>query len=121
VTRVRTLAVWSRQAGDGANFEYDLAGTPCAEVVGEGRVCFHRSGVSSLFPRERGVESFLGLPILASDGRMLGHLAFFDSRPRGDDMLVDSIFRIFVARAAAEIERIQALARLAVARSAAPS
>ena len=121
VTRVRTLAVWSRQAGDGANFEYDLAGTPCAEVVGKGRVCFHRSGVSSLFPSERGVESFLGLPILASDGRMLGHLAFFDSKPRGDDMLVDSIYRIFLARAAAEIERIQALARLAVARSAAPS
>nr|HET7860120.1 GAF domain-containing protein [Caldimonas sp.] len=89
-------------------------------VVGEGRTCFHRSGVSALFPRERGVESFLGLPIVASDGRMLGHLAFFDSRPRGDDMLVDSVFRIFVARAAAEIERIQALARLAVARSAAP-
>jgi PAS domain S-box-containing protein len=120
VTRVRTLAVWSRQSGDAPNFEYELAGTPCAEVVGEGRTCFHRSGVSALFPRERGVESFLGLPIVASDGRMLGHLAFFDSRPRGDDMLVDSVFRIFVARAAAEIERIQALARLAVARSAAP-
>ena len=52
---------------------------------------------------------------------LLGHLAFFDSKPRGDDMLVESIFRIFVARAAAEIERIQALARLAIAGSAAPS
>jgi PAS domain S-box-containing protein len=113
VTRVRTLAVWSRQGGHTANFEYDLAGTPCADVVGERRVCFHRSGVSSMFVREVGVESFLGLPIIASDGRMLGHLAFFDSRRRGDDMLVDSIFRIFLARAAAEIERIQALGRLA--------
>ena len=48
----------------------------------------------------------------------LGHLAFFDSRPRGDDMLVDSIYRIFLARAAAEIERIQALTRLAFSNSA---
>jgi PAS domain S-box-containing protein len=113
VTRVRTLAVWSKQAGHTDNFEYALAGTPCAEVVGEGgRTCFHREGVSKLFPRERGVESFLGLPIIASDGRMLGHLAFFDSRPRSDDMLVDSIFRIFIARAAAEMERIQAVGRL---------
>jgi hypothetical protein len=58
------------------------------------------------------------LPIIASDGRMLGHLAFFDSRPRGNDMLVDSIYRIFLARAAAEIERIQALSRLAFSDSA---
>jgi GAF domain-containing protein len=121
VTRVRTLAAWSARDGDIDNFEYALAGTPCAEVVGEGRVCFHRDGVSALFPREVGMESFLGLPIIASDGRMLGHLAFFDTKARGDDMLVDSIFRIFLARAAAEIERIQALARLAFDRRTVPS
>ncbi len=113
VTRVRTLAVWSASQGHTANFEYALDGTPCAAVVGEGKACFHPEGVSRLFPREQGVESFLGLPIVASDGRMLGHLAFFDSKPRGDDMLVDSIFRIFLARAAAEIEKLQALAKLA--------
>ncbi len=114
VTRVRTLAVWSTKGGHADNFEYALAGTPCAEVVGEGHACFHREGVSKLFPREVGVESFLGMPIIASDGRMLGHLAFFDSRPRGDDMLVDSVYRIFLARAAAEMEKIQALARVYV-------
>jgi len=116
VTRVRTLAVWSARSGHTDNFEYALAGTPCAEVIGEGRTCFHREGLSTVFPREAGYESFLGLPIIASDGRMLGHLAFFDSRPRGDDMLVDSIYRIFLARAAAEMERIQALARLSLER-----
>ena len=121
VTRVRTLAVWSKSQGHTANFEYALDGTPCAEVVGEGRACFHPEGVSRMFPREKGVASFLGLPIVASDGRMLGHLAFFDSKPRGDDLLVDSIFRIFLARAAAEIEKIQALAQLAFDRRAAPT
>ena len=113
VTRVRTLAVWSARSGQTDNFEYALAGTPCAAVVQEGRACFHREGLAQLFPREAGYESFLGLPIVGSDGRLLGHLAFFDTRPRGDDLLVDAIFRIFLARAAAEIERCQALARLA--------
>jgi len=112
-TRVRTLAVWSIKDGPGENFEYALEGTPCAEVIGQGRMCFHREGLSERFPREVGWQAFLGLPIIASDGRMLGHLAFFDSRPLGDDMLVDSIYRIFLARAAAEIERIQALDKLA--------
>ena len=116
-TRVRTLAVWAAN-GPADNFEYALEGTPCAEVIGEGRMCFHREGLSDRFPREVGWQAFLGLPIIASDGRMLGHLAFFDSRPLGDDMLVDSIYRIFLARAAAEIERIQALEKLALSYSA---
>ena len=84
-TRVRTLAVWSTKNGYGENFEYALEGTPCDEVIGEGRMCFHREGLSERFPREAGWEAFLGLPIIASDGRMLGHLAFFDSRPLGDE------------------------------------
>lgn len=110
-TRVRTLAYWSA-GGVRENFEYALAGTPCEEVVQGERVCFHRSGLAQKFPREAGREAFLGMPIIGSDGRVLGHLAFMNSVPLGDEMLVDSIYRIFVARAAAELERIQALARL---------
>jgi PAS domain S-box-containing protein len=116
-TRVRTLACWSATKGLEDNFEFALAGTPCESVVQDGRAEFHREGVARLFPREVGVESYLGLPIVASDGRVLGHLAFFDAVPRGDEMLVDSIYRIFLARAAAEIEREQALARLGEAQA----
>ena len=112
-TRVRTLAWWSARRGERASFEFDLAGTPCEEVVQQGRTCFHREGVMQMFPREAGFESYLGLPIVASDGRTLGHLAFFDTRPRGDEMLVERVFRIFLARAAAEMERLRAVGRLA--------
>ena len=45
------------------------------------------------------------MPIIGTDGRILGHLAFFDRTPRGDEMLVDSVYKIFLARAAAEMER----------------
>ena len=108
VTRVRTLAAWS--AGKlQQNFDYALAGTPCEAVVEGQQTCFHRSGLAQLFPREAGWEAFLGMPIIASDGRLLGHLAFFNATPLDDDMLVDPVYRIFVARAAAEIERMQAL------------
>ncbi len=101
-TRLRTLAVWKND-GPADNIEYSLVGAPC-EVVIQGRdACFHRSGVGVLYPRDVGYEAYLGLPIIASDGRMLGHLAFLDRKPRGDEMLVDSIYRIFVARAAAEM------------------
>jgi PAS domain S-box-containing protein len=110
-TRVRTLAYWS----DGTlkdNIEFALAGTPCEAVVHTEQPALHRCGLARMFPREAGWESYLGLPIVASDGRMLGHLAFRHRAPLGDDVLVDAVYRIFLARAAAELERIQALARL---------
>lgn len=110
-TRVRTLGYWSTRRGARENFEFDLAGTPCEEVVQEGRTCFHAEGLARLFPREAGYESYVGMPIVGSDGRVLGHLAIFDTRPRGEDILLERIYRIFLARAAAEIERRNALRR----------
>jgi GAF domain-containing protein len=95
------------------NFEFALAGTPCDEVLNEGKACFHREGLAEMFPREAAYEAYLGMPIIASDGRVLGHLALFSKRPLGDEVLVDRVYRIFIARAAAEMERLQALARLA--------
>ena len=107
-TRVRTLACWNRDRGLVDNFEFALAGTPCEEVIQDGRSCFHREDLERIFPRERGYQAYLGMPIRASSGRVLGHLAFFDRVPRGDEMLVDSVYKIFIARAAAEMERAQA-------------
>src|SRR5437588_12286242 len=50
-TRVRTLAYW----GKGLlreNVEFDLAGTPCEDVV-RGGLCHHPLGVQARFPRDR--------------------------------------------------------------------
>jgi PAS domain S-box-containing protein len=110
-TRVRTLAHWS-EGRCRENVEYALPGTPCEQVINGARMCFHRSGLHRLYPAEAGYESYLGIPIVASDGRVLGHLAFLDREVRGEEMLVESIYRIFTARAAAEMERKQALQRL---------
>jgi PAS domain S-box-containing protein len=113
-TRARTLAFW---AGEGfkPNFEYELAGTPCETVYREGVTCFHPEGVGRLFPRERGQEGYLGLPIFARDGGVIGHLAFLHPEPMPEDVLLESVYRIVTARAGAEIELTQALQRLAPA------
>jgi hypothetical protein len=44
-------------------------------------------------------------------------LAYWHKQPLGDEVLVDCVYRIFLARAAAEIERM-AVGRLALAGSA---
>jgi len=105
-TRVRTLACWRSEKGDAANFDFELSGTPCEAVIQDGKTCFHRDDIERMFPRERGFAAYLGMPIIGSDGHVLGHLAFFDRAPRGDEMLVDSVYRIFLARAATEMERL---------------
>lgn len=111
VSRLRTLAFWA-DGGFRDNFEYDLPGTPCEAVVTQAETCFLPQRTGELFPRERGYEGYLGIPIIGSKGDVLGHLAFLSVAPMHEDMLVDSIYRIFTARAAAEIERLLALAEL---------
>ncbi|MCB1897633.1 MAG: PAS domain-containing protein [Zoogloeaceae bacterium] len=110
-TRVRTLAFW-KSAEFQNNIEFDLANTPCEAVVKQGLTCVHRSGVGRMFPRDAAYESYIGLPIFGSGGEVIGHLAFFDTREMSEDVLAESIMRIFTARAGAELERRQALARL---------
>src|SRR6185312_966619 len=108
-TRARTIAFWSRD-GIAENFEWTLAGTPCEDVV-HGKLCHHPSGVRQNFPEDRllvelGIESYLGVPLCDPEGKVLGHLAVFDDRPMPEEPRKLLIFRIFAARAAAELARL---------------
>src|SRR5271157_5311870 len=115
-TRVRTLAYW----GKGVlreNVEYDLAGTPCEDVV-RGGMCLHPEGVRRKFPDDQeaidlGLESYLGVPLLDAGGNIVGHLAVCDDRPMPLEPRRLFIFRIFATRAAAELERLRVEQRLA--------
>src|SRR3954463_4481743 len=109
-TRVRTLAYWGRGRIQ-ENLEFELAGTPCEDVV-RGGLCHHPQEVRERFPGDRllvdlGVESYLGVPLLDGEGRVLGHLAVFDERPMAAELRQLFIFRIFAARAAVELERLR--------------
>src|SRR6266446_2559520 len=109
-TRVRTLAFWDRGRFLD-NVEFDLAGTPCEDVV-RGGLCHHPRGVQQKFPEDRplqemGIESYLGVPLQDGSGRVLGHLAVLDTREMSEEPRRLSIFRIFAARAASELARLR--------------
>lgn len=109
--RARTLAAWADGALQ-AGFEYDLAGTPCANVLGE-RVCFYPSDVAHLFPQDTlladmGAESYLGVPLRASDGRTLGLLAVLHDGVIDEILQPSETLELFAGRAAAELERAAA-------------
>lgn len=109
--RIRTVAVFA-SGQPGANFEYDLAGTPCAKVVGH-RLCHFPHGVAEQFPDDRlladmRIQSYLGAPLFSNDGRPLGLLAVLHDRPLPFPQTAYDVLQLFSSRAAAELERIAA-------------
>jgi PAS domain S-box-containing protein len=110
-TRVRTLSYVDRQQLC-ENVEYDLAGTPCG-IIMKGNDFFQPENVYKNFPREAGIESYVGVPIYScTTGEVLGHIAGFDRKPMTSIQNQTAILKIFAARAGAEIERIVAQKKL---------
>lgn len=109
-TRVRTIALWA----DGKiadNLEWNLPGTPCEDVVA-GNLCHYPNGVQTQFPQDQaltdlGIESYLGVPLLDHQGKIIGHLAVFDREPIKNSSRAMLYFRIFAARASSELDRLQ--------------
>lgn len=109
-SKVRTLAFWMN--GEFVeNREWELAGTPCEEVA-QGKLCHHPANVWKLFPKEEGVESYLGVPLTNNNGDVLGHLAIFDNREMPSEPRLLYLFKIFAARAAAELSRLRIVEQL---------
>src|SRR5262249_22652212 len=109
--RFRTRALWGRGKYL-PDIELPLAGTPCESVLG-GEMSHYPCGLQGLFPEDKGLvdwkaESYCGVPLLASSGEVVGHLAIIDDRPMPDGPRGIAILRIFAARARAEIDRMAA-------------
>jgi PAS domain S-box-containing protein len=110
--RLRAMAFWM----DGQwvqNYEVDIAGTPCEQVIDTANLVHFPDNLLELYPddpdiRDVGAVSYLGMPLKDVDGRILGHLAVIDRRPIPEEPRVLALFSIFAARATAEMRRLRA-------------
>ncbi|MEX5217312.1 MAG: sigma 54-interacting transcriptional regulator [Nitrospira sp.] len=113
---LRALAFWM----DGhwvKDYEVDIAGSPCEQVIDTRELVHFPDRLLELFPDESdvkalGVVSYMGAPLLDVDGNILGHMAVIDRRPMPDEPCLHAIFRIFAARAAGELQRMRAEAEV---------
>ncbi len=108
---VETIAVCAK-GRIAKNFTYELAGTPCINVVGK-KPCHYPRNVQQQFPddrllKEMGIESYVGCPLFGASDNPLGLLVVLDGKPMHDPMAIQSLLQICAARAAAELERHQA-------------
>jgi PAS domain S-box-containing protein len=109
--RLNSLAFW---LGDKHidEYVYDVAGTPCEPVI-ENRTLAHvPDRVIDLYPDDPdlaslGAVSYLGLPLLDTNGAILGHVAVLDDKPLPEDQTRIAVFKIFAGRAAAELRRLR--------------
>ncbi|HXV78921.1 MAG TPA: sigma 54-interacting transcriptional regulator [Candidatus Binatia bacterium] len=110
--RLRARAFWM----DGEwiqNYEVDIAGTPCEQVIDTANLVHFPDNLLELYPddpdiKNVGAVSYLGMPLKDVDGRILGHLAVIDRRPIPEEPRVLALFSIFAARATAEMRRLRA-------------
>jgi two-component system, chemotaxis family, CheB/CheR fusion protein len=113
---VQVVAGWA-DGGPATNIEYDLAHTPCAEVL-TGAACFYPTGVAGLFPWDRmlvdlGVDAYAGTPLRGADGQAQGLLVIMHDRPLDVSRQNPcTILDLVAGRAAAELERSRVEAQL---------
>jgi PAS domain S-box-containing protein len=97
------------------NIEYSTADIPC-EIIMQGKDFFMAKDVQKHFPKEKGIESYVGVPIYSSvTSEVIGHIIAVDPEPVTSERNQTAILKIFAARAGAEIERIKAEGRLRIA------
>jgi len=106
-TLARTLAYYSNGQFL-ENFEYDLAGTSCGAVIDRKEIVYVSTGVCDIWPLEKEFDrdSYIGVPMFDSTGKIIGHFACMDGRPMRQDLPHLALFKIFSVRAAAELERM---------------
>ncbi|OLP17992.1 hypothetical protein BST81_13185 [Leptolyngbya sp. 'hensonii'] len=105
------------------NISYPLPQSPWEVTLQQG-FYFSNSQMQQLFPhtsmlRELRAESYLGVAMHNGEGRAIGILSLLNSQPLTNREYVETLLRIFAARAAAELERLQALADLQTAKAVA--
>src|SRR6185503_16176457 len=99
--RARSLGAWRTGAALPA-FEYDLRGTPCADVLAGQTIAGALD--SARYPAAPpGHRGYFGMPLTANDGAALGHLCAYAARPLMPSLRARALCDILAVRASAEL------------------
>lgn len=107
---VESIAMWIKdELVD--NSKWEIKNTPCKQVI-TGRTVIVPHDVQQKFPKDSWLqkvraESYLAVPILDVDGKVVGHMGVLDSKPMEDPKRLESIIQIFAVRAGTELQRLQ--------------
>ena len=109
--RMRTLARYA-EGTHGASVEYDLRGSPCEQVLARRELLVWERDVAAAFAQrdglaEAGIQAYMGVPLVGVDGKPAGLMNVLSTHPLPRSARLEAVFRIFAARAEAELARLQ--------------
>jgi diguanylate cyclase (GGDEF)-like protein/PAS domain S-box-containing protein len=107
-TSLHTLA-YSAQGEPAENFSFDLADTPCADVLVHDRL-FIPSGASGAYPKarwltEHAIAGYYGTVLKSASGERFGALVVADPSPMAKDVWVHQVLGLYADRIAFELGR----------------
>ena len=109
---VVTQAVW---AGDGfaENFEYDLKGTPCQEIINLEKELIP-TNASKLYAEDEllvsmNIDSYFGAPIITKEKGVIGLISVMDVKPMELNEWTSPVLGVFASRLALELDRKSAI------------
>lgn len=93
------------------NVQYGLDNTPCGKVIAGERYCC-AADVQGQFPEaamlaDMQVESYIGMPLWDSTGKVIGLIMVMDGKPIDDTAAVLSVLQLVATSVAAELKRRQ--------------
>ncbi|MDY6938084.1 MAG: ATP-binding protein [Cyanobacteriota bacterium] len=107
--RLGTIAYWVENDWQ-APYEYDISGSPCAQLK-QGLQNIHcADNVCDRFPQDRflarlNARSYLGIPLLNPAGEFIGLLCSIDDRPQSNIERTEAILQTCAERASIELDR----------------
>ncbi|MGV6847541.1 MAG: GAF domain-containing sensor histidine kinase [Marinibacterium sp.] len=105
VRRVR--AIYAVEGGHPVDtIAYDLTGAPCEMVYQRGEPFLIPCDLARKFPKEAGLDSYLGVPLRGESG-VFGHLAVFSRKPIGNEDRALGLLSVLALHVEAELRRRQ--------------
>lgn len=103
------------------NFSYQLAGTPCQDVINFD-IELVKCDAASLYPKddmlvEMGVESYFGAPIISSENKVIGVVVTMDDKPMSIGDWIKPTLGLIASNVSFEIEKRSAKQALRLAAS----
>lgn len=112
---VKTEAVWAG-SGFADNFEYELEGTPCADII-DNKLEIINSDADLKYPEdillsEMGVKSYFGAPLFDHEGNTIGLVSVMDIEPMYPASWIKPVLAMFSKRISAEYIRHKTMEEL---------
>ncbi len=87
-----------------------VAGCPAERVLKHQLICvtrnFQKEFPAAAWMSERGVESYMGLPVMGAGGEVIGMIQIMDRKPLAKTKDLRAVLLVFAARVAAEMKRL---------------